>query len=56
MNHIVSRRLRHRIDGLGGREMPLDPERPGSVASAALHQVEPDGLVRFFMDFHRKTG
>ncbi|MGK3965041.1 hypothetical protein WMF38_12760 [Sorangium sp. So ce118] len=52
MNHIVSGRLRHRIDELGGREMLLDPERPG----LSLHQVHPYGRVRLFVKFHRKTG
>ncbi|AUX36113.1 MULTISPECIES: hypothetical protein [Sorangium] len=31
VNHIVSGRLRYRIDGLDAREMLLDPERPGRV-------------------------
>ncbi|MGK3981536.1 hypothetical protein WME99_00765 [Sorangium sp. So ce136] len=48
MNYIASGRLRHRIDGLGGR--------PGLVAPAVLHQVDPYCPMRLFVKFHRTTG
>lgn len=54
--HVVSGRLRYRIDGLGGREMLLDPESPGIVVPEVLHHVDPDGPVRFYVEFHRKPG
>ncbi|WP_437838584.1 hypothetical protein [Sorangium sp. So ce1153] len=41
MSYIASGRLRHPIDGLGGREVLLDPERPGLIAPEVLHQVDP---------------
>ncbi|WP_437678960.1 DUF1971 domain-containing protein [Sorangium sp. So ce131] len=56
MLHVVSGRLRHASDGLGGREVLLDPESPGSVGPEALHRVDPDGPVSLFVDFHRKAG
>ncbi|XYI03824.1 DUF1971 domain-containing protein [Sorangium sp. So ce1128] len=56
VTHIVSGQLGYRIDRLGGREMLLDPERPWIVAPEGLHQVDPDGPVRFFMEFHCTTG
>ncbi|WP_437951311.1 DUF1971 domain-containing protein [Sorangium sp. So ce296] len=56
VNHIVSRRLRYRIHGLGAREMLLDPERPGLVGSEEMHQAAPDGPARFFFaEFRRKA-
>ncbi|WP_437301412.1 DUF3565 domain-containing protein [Sorangium sp. So ce426] len=54
--HVVSGRLRYRIDGLGGRELSLDPESPGVVVPEVLHHVDPDGPVRFFVEFRRKGG
>ncbi|WP_437331031.1 DUF3565 domain-containing protein [Sorangium sp. So ce381] len=56
MIHVISGRLRYRIDGLGGRELSLDPETPGIVAPEVLHHVDPDGPVRFFVEFRRKGG
>ncbi|WP_437633527.1 DUF1971 domain-containing protein [Sorangium sp. So ce854] len=56
MTHIVSGRLRHRIDEPGGREMRLDPERPGLVAPEVLHPIDPDGPALSFVEFHRNTG
>ncbi|WP_437522279.1 hypothetical protein WME79_31125 [Sorangium sp. So ce726] len=59
MIHMVSEvsgRPRHRTGGLGGRETPLDPERPRIVVSELLHQFDLDGQALFFVEFHRKTG
>ncbi|WP_438038174.1 hypothetical protein [Sorangium sp. So ce128] len=53
---MVSRRLRSRTDGLGGRESPLDPERPRIVAPEVLHQFDHDGQALFLVEFHRKIG
>ncbi|WP_437574264.1 DUF3565 domain-containing protein [Sorangium sp. So ce887] len=54
--HVVSGQLRYRIDGLGGREMLLDPESPGTVVPEVLHHVDLHGPVRFFVEFYRKAG
>lgn len=53
--HVVSGQLRYYIDGLDGREMLLDPESPGIVVPEVLHHVDPDGPVRFFVEFYRKA-
>ncbi|WP_438019201.1 DUF3565 domain-containing protein [Sorangium sp. So ce315] len=52
--HVLSGRLRYRVDGLDGRELLLTPEAHGIVAPEVLHHVEPDGPVRFFVEFHNK--
>ncbi|WP_437944951.1 DUF3565 domain-containing protein [Sorangium sp. So ce296] len=52
--HVVSGQLRYRIEGPAGRELLLTPEAPGIVAPEVLHHVEPDGPVRFFVEFHKK--
>ncbi|MGK4004000.1 DUF3565 domain-containing protein [Sorangium sp. So ce1036] len=54
--HVLSGRLRYRIDGLDGRELLLDPETRGIVLPEVLHHVDPEGPVRFFVEFHRKGG
>lgn len=54
--HVVSGRLRYRIDGLDGRELLLDPETRGIVVPEVPHHVDPDGPVRFFVEFHHKEG
>ncbi|WP_437814977.1 DUF3565 domain-containing protein [Sorangium sp. So ce1078] len=53
--HVISGQLRYRIDGPGGRDLLLNPETPGIIPPEALHHVEPDGPVRFFVEF-RKNG
>ncbi|WP_437736177.1 DUF3565 domain-containing protein [Sorangium sp. So ce1335] len=52
--HVISGQLRYRVDGLDGRELRLTPETPGFVAPEVLHHVEPDGPVRFFVEFHAR--
>ncbi|WP_437308887.1 DUF3565 domain-containing protein [Sorangium sp. So ce388] len=54
--HVVSGRLRYRIDGLGGRDHVLSPDAPGIVVPEVLHHVDPEGPVRFFVEFRRKGG
>ena len=54
--HVLSGRLRYRIDSMDGRELLLEPGTPGVVVPEALHHVEPDGPVRFFVEFHRRPG
>lgn len=53
---VLSGRLRYRIDGLGGLELLLEPGRQGVVVPEVLHHVEPDGPVRFFVEFHHRPG
>jgi tellurite methyltransferase len=49
--HVVSGRLRYSVE-LGGQTFLLDPESPpGVVVPEALHQVEPQGPVRFYVEF-----
>jgi tellurite methyltransferase len=52
--HVEHGRLRYRVEADGGREFALDPATPGVVAPEVLHRVEPDGTVRFFVEFWRK--
>ncbi|WP_437652424.1 DUF3565 domain-containing protein [Sorangium sp. So ce1182] len=54
--HVVSGRLRYRIDGLGGRDFLLSQETQGIVVPEVLHHVDPEGPVRFFVEFRRKGG
>ncbi|XXY46796.1 DUF3565 domain-containing protein [Sorangium sp. So ce269] len=54
--HVVSGQLRYRIDGLGGRDFLLSPETQGIVVPEVLHRVDPEGPVRFFVEFRRKGG
>jgi tellurite resistance-related uncharacterized protein len=52
--HVGSGRLRYVIDGMGGRDMVLDPQTPGVVPPEVLHHVEAIGPVRFFVEFLRR--
>jgi tellurite resistance-related uncharacterized protein len=48
---IVEGRLRlRRLDPPG--DTVLDPSCPGIVAPEEMHEVEPLGAVRFFVEFH----
>lgn len=49
---IVDGRLRYRVIDTG-QECILDPQHSGIVRPAQLHEVEPLGPVRFFVEFHR---
>jgi tellurite methyltransferase len=49
---IVAGRLRCRIIDTG-QESILDARHPGIVRPTQLHEVEPLGPVRFFVEFHR---
>ena len=51
--HVLSGRLRYHVDALG-REFLLTPGDPGVVVPEVLHHVDPDGPVRFFVEFHRR--
>jgi tellurite resistance-related uncharacterized protein len=49
---IVEGQLRYRLIEPPSERI-LDPEHPGVVRPAQLHEVEPLGPVRFFVEFHR---
>jgi tellurite resistance-related uncharacterized protein len=51
---VLSGRLRYHLDGLDGRVLQLDPDRPGVVPPEMRHHVEPDGPVRFLVEFQRR--
>lgn len=48
---VMHGRLRYRILDTGAERI-LDPEHPGIVRPTQLHEVEPLGQVRFFVEFH----
>lgn len=49
--HVLEGRLRYRI--LDPAEVTvLEPGTPGVVVPQQLHEVAPDGPVRFFVEFH----
>lgn len=52
--HVVAGRLRYVVDPPLAGERVLDEANPGVVVPEVLHRVEPDGPVRFFVEFHRK--
>lgn len=54
--HVLEGRLAYRITDPGRRatEEVLTPKAaPGVVEPGVLHEVEPLGPVRFFVEFHR---
>ena len=52
---VVDGRLRYRVLETGA-EAILAPEHPGVAQPAQMHEVEPLGPVRFFIEFHSATG
>ena len=48
---VVDGRLRYRVLD-SGAESILDPGHPGVAQPEQLHEVEPLGRVRFFIEFH----
>lgn len=51
--HVLEGRLRYRILEPFS-ETILDPDHPGLVRPAQVHEVEPQGDVRFFVEFHAR--
>ncbi len=37
------------------REIPLRPDHPGVIEPTILHQVQPRGATRFFVEFFREA-
>jgi tellurite resistance-related uncharacterized protein len=52
---VLEGRLRYRIYEPASEQI-LSPGGPGLVWPAQLHEVEPLGPVRFFVEFHAKAG
>lgn len=48
---VLDGRLHYRVLD-GGAESILDPGHPGVAQPEQLHEVEPLGRVRFFIEFH----
>lgn len=48
---VIDGRLRYRVLD-SGAESILDPGHPGVAQPEQLHEVEPLGRVRFFIEFH----
>lgn len=53
--HVLEGRLAYRISDprRPARQTVLEPGAPGVVEPTVLHEVEPLGPVRFFVEFHR---
>lgn len=49
---VEAGKLRYRVDMLSV-DMELSPETVGVVVPEVLHNVEPQGSVRFFVEFYR---
>lgn len=50
--HVAAGRLRYVVEPPLARAQLLDATAPGIVVPEVLHRVEPDGPVRFFVEFH----
>jgi tellurite resistance-related uncharacterized protein len=53
--HVLEGRLAYRVTDPArpASETVLTPGKPGVVEPGILHEVEPLGPVRFFVEFHR---
>lgn len=51
---VIDGRLRYRVVD-SGAESILDPGHPGVALPQQLHEVEPLGRVKFFIEFHSAT-
>lgn len=51
---VIDGRLRYRVLD-SGAESILDPGHPGVAPPEQMHQVEPLGRVRFYIEFHSAT-
>jgi tellurite methyltransferase len=56
MIHVLAGRLRYVVEPPLAGEHVLDPDHLGIVVPEVRHRVEPEGEVRFFVEFHRKPG
>jgi tellurite resistance-related uncharacterized protein len=53
--HVLEGRLRYIVEPPLAREEIVVPGKPAVVVAEVLHRVEPDGEVRFFVEFHRRS-
>ena len=53
--HVVAGQLRYIVEPPLAGEHVLDPMHPGIVVPEVFHRVAPEGVVRFYVEFHRKT-
>jgi tellurite resistance-related uncharacterized protein len=56
--HVLEGRLTYRINDPArpASQTELSPEvNPGVIEPAILHEVEPVGPVRFYVEFHRES-
>lgn len=54
--HVIEGKLLYRISGPAGSERLIGPDdRPGVIEPERLHEVEPRGPVRFYVEFHRRA-
>lgn len=51
--HVIAGRLRYIVEPPLARDQLLEPGVPGIVVPEVLHRVEPEGAVRFYVEFHR---
>jgi tellurite resistance-related uncharacterized protein len=51
---VIDGRLRYRLVD-SEAESILDPDHPGVARPEQMHEVEPLGRVRFFIEFHSAT-
>ena len=50
---VLKGKLRYRILEPALVEYVLDPEHSGVVEPQVLHEVEPEGMVSFYVEFYR---
>ena len=55
MIHVLSGRLRYVVEPPLATDVILDPDHAAVVVPEVPHRVEPDGPVRFFVEFLRKA-
>ena len=53
---VLEGSLRYRILEPRPLELMLTPDRPGVIEPEILHEVEPAGAVRFYVEFLRAPG
>jgi tellurite resistance-related uncharacterized protein len=53
--HVLAGRLRYIVEPPLAGEHVIEPSRPGVVVPEVLHRVEPDGAVRFYVEFHHRA-
>ncbi len=51
--HVLAGRLHYVVEPPLASAQILEPGAPGVVVAEVLHRVEPDGDVRFYVEFHR---